>query len=74
MILVQVVGGLGSQMMAFSLCLALQKKYICGVICDFSWYDYHQDLHNGSELHRVFGLQEIKVHKWARSESKCNFF
>ncbi len=36
MILVQVVGGLGSQMMAFSLSLALQKKYISVVTCEYA--------------------------------------
>lgn len=58
--IVNVVGGLGSQMMAYSLHLALKKSYPAEkVICDFTAYHkYNRIDHNGSELKRVFGLQE----------------
>lgn len=58
--IVNVVGGLGSQMMAYSLHLALKKAYPTEkVICDFTAYHkYNRIDHNGSELKRVFGLEE----------------
>ena len=58
--IVNVVGGLGSQMMAYSLHLALKKAYPTeNVICDFSAYHKRGRIdHNGSELRRVFGLME----------------
>jgi hypothetical protein len=36
MILVQMVGSIEKQVMAFSLCLALQKKYISGITCEYA--------------------------------------
>lgn len=58
--LVKVVGGLGSQMMAYALYLALLKAYPSDrVICDFSgFYKHGRRDHNGAELHRIFGLTE----------------
>ena len=58
--IVNVEGGLGSQMMAYSLYLALEKAYPNEkVICDFTAYHkYYRVDHNGSELNRVFGVKE----------------
>lgn len=57
--IVQVVGGLGSQMMAYALTLGLKKRGD-SVVCDFSWYDRTQ-AHNGAELQRVFGIHEART-------------
>lgn len=56
---VHVVGGLGSQMLAYSLYLALKNKYTNErVICDFTaMHKYGHICHNGEELTRVFGIQ-----------------
>lgn len=58
--IVKVVGGLGSQMFAYALSLALKKHYVDDiVIADFSGYRYGLvNDHNGAELNRVFGLEE----------------
>lgn len=58
--IVNVVGGLGSQMMAYSLHMALKEFYPDElVICDFTAYQKYQRIdHNGSELKRAFGIHE----------------
>lgn len=75
--IVNVVGGLGSQMMAYSLYLALEKAYPNEkVICDFTAYHkYHRIDHNGSELKRVFGVKEdcLPIHLAPIIHSKSLF-
>lgn len=58
--IVNVVGGLGSQMMAYSLYLALKKVFQNErVYCDFSAYHLYGRLdHNGPELKKIFGIEE----------------
>jgi hypothetical protein len=57
--LVQVVGGLGSQMLAYALYLSLKEKNKNNekIICDFSWFKYN-NCHNGAEIYRIFNLKE----------------
>lgn len=64
--IVSVVGGLGSQMMAFGLYLALKKAFPNDqVILDFSGYSkYGRADHNGAELHRIFGIEEQSAPSW----------
>ena len=56
---VHMVGGLGSQMLAYSLYLALEKAYPNeNVICDFTaMHKYNHICHNGEELTQVFGIR-----------------
>lgn len=58
--IVNVVGGLGSQMMAYGLYLALKKVFHSErVYCDFSAYHkYGRKEHNGPELNKIFGINE----------------
>jgi hypothetical protein len=56
---IYVVGGLGSQMMAYSLYLAMRKRNQ-NVSCDFSWYDSNH-CHNGAELNKLFGIDETRI-------------
>lgn len=60
---IRVVGGLGSQMMAYALGIAIREKNKREtIIVDFSAYHSGQRFdHNGSELKRVFGLNEDSV-------------
>lgn len=64
--IVSVVGGLGSQMMAFGLYLALKKTYSDeSVILDFSGFSKHGRIdHNGAELNRIFGIEEGEAPSW----------
>lgn len=61
--IVNVVGGLGSQMMAYGLSKALkQMAPTSRVICDFSAYhEFGGVEHNGPELNRVFGITEDRT-------------
>jgi hypothetical protein len=59
---IRVVGGLGSQMMAYSLYLSMADRSDDNVICDFSWFHYHQS-HNGAELNRIFGVEENRINR-----------
>lgn len=64
--IVSVVGGLGSQMMAYGLYLSLKEAYPneC-VILDFSSYlKYGRSAHNGAELNRIFGISEDSAPSW----------
>ena len=61
--IVKSVGGLGSQMMAFALFYSLKKKYKDKVIYDDSWFSFNQQ-HNGSELNRIFKIEEEKSDKF----------
>jgi hypothetical protein len=76
--IVNVVGGLGSQMMAYCFSLSLKKKYSTeNVLCDFSAYYYFARRgHNGSELQSVFGIKEEKAPFIIRNilHSKLIFF
>jgi hypothetical protein len=58
--IIQVVGGLGSQMMAYSLYIAMVKRRNQAIICDFSWFNYNR-CHNGAELDRIFGIKQNMV-------------
>ncbi|GHW30905.1 Alpha-1,2-fucosyltransferase [Vibrio cholerae] len=58
---IKAVGGLGSQMMAYALFLALKERYEGKVIFDVGWFRNHKQ-HNGLELTRVFGI-EIEENK-----------
>jgi len=66
---VNVVGGLGSQMMAYAFSLALKDVYKKEkVVCDFSAYHHFGWVeHNGSELTEVFGIIEEGTPKPLRS-------
>ena len=55
--IIQVRGGLGSQMFAYALGLSVQKKQRKATI-DFSGYLHNQNQHNGPEINRIFGLPE----------------
>lgn len=61
--IIRVVGGLGSQMMAYALGMAIKKKNKSEkVIVDFSAYHKKQRFdHNGAEIERVFGVHEDSV-------------
>lgn len=63
---VSVVGGLGSQMMAFGLYLALKKTFSNEqIILDFSGYSkYGRANHNGAELNRIFSIEEQQAPSW----------
>jgi hypothetical protein len=58
--LIRVVGGLGSQMLAYGLAYSLRNRLPSEkIICDFSSYHLGKSFgHNGSEISRVFGLYE----------------
>jgi len=63
---VSVVGGLGSQMMAYGLYLSLKKAYPNEpIILDFSSYlKYGRSDHNGAELNQIFGIYEDSAPSW----------
>lgn len=58
--IVDVVGGLGSQMFAYAFSMALKKHYgDSEVLCDFGAYLKHgRKDHNGAELNRIFTINE----------------
>lgn len=68
---IKVVGGLGSQMFAYSLFLALRHKNK-ETICDFSWFKYNKQ-HNGSEIKKIFRLEEKKVNFFLGALLNSNF-
>jgi len=61
--IIRVLGGLGSQMMAYALGMAIKEKNKSEkVIVDFSAYHKKQRFdHNGAEIERVFGVHEDSV-------------
>ena len=57
---VHILGGLGSQMLAYSLYLSLKNAYPNEkVICDFTaMHKYGHVCHNGEELTKIFDIKE----------------
>jgi hypothetical protein len=70
---VKIVGGLGSQMLAYSLSIALSEKYGQKVIADFSSYEYASP-HNGYELGHIFNIKEDKINKFLSIFLNSTFF
>lgn len=54
-------GGLGNQMFQYAFLLALRKRGY-QVQEDISYYDFFK-MHNGYELERVFGIEELPINK-----------
>jgi hypothetical protein len=65
--IIRAVGGLGSQMLAYSLAYSMRKRLLCEkIVCDFSAYHLGKRYdHNGSEINRVFGLLEESIGRMA---------
>jgi hypothetical protein len=61
--IVYVVGGLGSQMSAYALWLALRKRFK-NVEYDLSWFEENPDCHQGSELPKIFGLADVRSNRY----------
>ncbi len=56
MIIVRLSGGLGNQMFQYAAGLTLAQRHGSQLLFDLEWFDAFQ-LHQGLELHRVFGLE-----------------
>jgi hypothetical protein len=59
---IQIIGGLGSQMMAYAFYISMSERSSQEIICDFSSFSYMQE-HNGAELQRIFGIEEKRLDK-----------
>jgi hypothetical protein len=59
---IQIVGGLGSQMMAYAFYISMSERSSQEIICDFSSFSHRQE-HNGVELQRIFGIEEKRLDK-----------
>jgi hypothetical protein len=60
---VKVVGGLGSQMMAYGLYLALKKKFNNDVFYETGFFEKNYQ-HNGLEIYRIFGIEPEIQHSF----------
>lgn len=61
--IVYIVGGLGSQMCAYALWIALRSKFK-DVEYDLSWFDENTQCHQGSELPKIFGISDVRSSRW----------